>query len=152
MEVSKMTFVVIEFGQSLMGASPHGPRQPVQRSKRERPDQIPEEPTDFWNGKRHHHRQRRPRLCLNWLNELAGGLDAGLSSLISRFFPSTSPWLWTRTTVRKACARSARVTCLLFGIEAQRTIPNNMHYSDCDGGAFRIMTIPAMPGPHLIVG
>jgi hypothetical protein len=44
MEVSEMMFVMTELGQSLMGASPHGPRQPVQRSKRTRADQIPEEP------------------------------------------------------------------------------------------------------------
>src|SRR2546422_10163918 len=110
MEVSEMTFVMTELGQSLMGASPHGPRQSVQRSKRTRADQIPEEPTDFRDGKRHHHGQRRPRWRLNWFNDLVGMLDAGLSSPLSRFFPS-SPWLWTRTTVRKACASKARVTC-----------------------------------------
>ena len=78
-----MTFVMTELCQSLMGASPHGPRQPVQRSKRTRTDEIPEEPTDFWDTQRHHH---RPRWRLNWLNDLVGVLDAGLSSHLSRFF------------------------------------------------------------------
>src|SRR5712692_10473212 len=119
--MSETTFVMTELGQSLMTASPHGPRQAVQWSKRTYTDEIPEEPTDFRDGKRHHYRQCRPRLCLNWLNELIGELSAGLGSLLSRFFPS-SPWLWTPMTVRKAWATKARVTCPLFGIEAQRTI------------------------------
>jgi len=75
-----------EFGQSLMTASPHGPRQTVERSQWTRADQIPEEPTHLWDTEWHHHRQCRPRLCLNWLNELIEVLGAGLTSLLSRFF------------------------------------------------------------------
>src|SRR6266849_10372612 len=110
MEVSETAFVMTEFGQSLMATSPQRPRQAVQWSKRTYTDEIPEEPTDFRDGKRHHHRQCRPRLCLNWLNELVGELSAGLGGLLSRFF-SGSSWLWTRMTVRKAWATKARVTC-----------------------------------------
>jgi hypothetical protein len=75
-----------KLGKSLMAASPHRPRQPVQRSQWSDPDEIPEEPTDFRDGKRHHHRQCRPRWRLNWLNELVGVLGAGLASLLSGFF------------------------------------------------------------------
>src|SRR5258708_2646581 len=96
-----------ELGKSLMAASPHRPRQPMQRSQWSDPDEIPEERTAFRDTQRHHH---RPRWRLNWLNELVGVLGAALTSLLSRFF-SCSPWLWTRMTVRKACASSARVTC-----------------------------------------
>jgi hypothetical protein len=41
--------------------------------------------------------------------------------------------------------------CLLFGIEAERIIPNNMHYLDCDEGAFRIMPVPPDETAYLVV-
>src|SRR6266851_5351058 len=104
--MSDTTFVMTELGKSLMAASPHRPRQAMQRSQGSDPDEIPEEPTDFRDTQRHHH---RPRWRLNWLNELVEVVGTGLASLLSRFF-SGSPWLWTRMTVRKACASSARVT------------------------------------------
>src|SRR5712692_4179496 len=72
-----------ELGKSLMAASPHRPRQAMQRSQWSDPDEIPEEPTDFRDTQRHHH---RPRWRLNWLNELVEVVGTGLASLLSRFF------------------------------------------------------------------
>src|SRR5258706_8808276 len=40
---------------------------------------------------------------------------------------------------------------MLFGIEVERAIPNNMHYSDCDAGAFRIMAIPPDPDSDFVL-
>src|SRR5712692_4780300 len=74
-----------ELGKSLMAASPHRPRQAMQRSQWSDPDEIPEEPTDFRDTQRHHH---RPRWRLNWLNELVEVVGTGLASLLSRFFRS----------------------------------------------------------------
>ena len=90
MEVSQATFVMTKPGQSLMAASPHRPRQTVQRSQWSDPNEIPEEPTHLWDTQRDHHGQCRPRWRLNWLNEFVGMLGAGLGSLISRFFPASS--------------------------------------------------------------
>jgi hypothetical protein len=88
--VSETTFVMTEFGQSLMATSPHRPRQTVQGSQGSGTNEIPEEPTHLWDTQRDHHGQCKPRWRLNWLNELVGMLGAGLGSLISRFFPDPS--------------------------------------------------------------
>src|SRR3982074_2173889 len=40
---------------------------------------------------------------------------------------------------------------MLFGIARSTSIPNNIHYSDCDAGAFRIMAVPAEVAAHFIV-
>src|SRR5712692_6782793 len=82
-----------ELGKSLMAASPHRPRQAMQRSQWSDPDEIPEEPTDFRDTQRHHH---RPRWRLNWLNELVEVVGTGLASLLSRFFtaPPSSDCRW----------------------------------------------------------
>src|SRR5205085_8386250 len=52
---------------------------------------------------------------------------------------------------RQACTSMTRVMCMLFGIEVERAIPNNVHYSDCDAGAFRIMLIPGGEAPHFVI-
>src|SRR2546426_4325113 len=44
-----------------------------------------------------------------------------------------------------------RVMCMLLGIVRSTSIPNNMHYSDCDGGAFRIMSVPTDTAPDFVV-
>src|ERR1019366_2894613 len=52
---------------------------------------------------------------------------------------------------RKAEASKTSVMCMLFGIEGERAIPNNTHYSDCDEGAFGIMPVPPDATAHFIL-
>src|SRR5260370_17928017 len=114
------------FGPGLMSPSPAGPVQHFFWRRRSLPDQPPEESAHFGDCQR---------------EELSDILLLNLGPL---FCPATL------TTVKKARANIANVICMLFGIEVERTIPNNMHYSNCDTGAFRIIPIPPLPIAYFI--
>src|SRR5260370_42412428 len=94
------------FGPGLMSPPPAGPVQYSLRRRRSSTDQPPKESAHFGD------RQRE---------ELSDLLLLNLGPL---FCPATL------TTVKNARANIASVICMLFGIEVERTIPNNMHYSD----------------------
>src|SRR2546428_664429 len=92
--MSETTFVMTKLGQSLMTASPHGPRQAVQWSKRTYTDQIPEEPTDFRDGKRSHAWKRSGNgRASPLLRRLAGGgaLRASAAIRLSRDCSTRQP-------------------------------------------------------------